>query len=71
MELNLKNLKFKAIDAPYPIGFINNFIDENFPVGRMGTPEEVAELVTFLCSKNSGFINGSQIVIDGGQSVSY
>ena len=28
MDLNLKNLKFKAIDAPYPIGFINNFIDE-------------------------------------------
>ena len=49
----------------------NQFVDENFPVGRMGTPEEVAELIVFLCSKKASFINGSQIVIDGGQSVSY
>lgn len=28
MELNLENSQFKLIDAPYPIGFVNNFIDE-------------------------------------------
>jgi 3-oxoacyl-[acyl-carrier protein] reductase len=49
----------------------NNFVDDNFPIGRMGTPEEVAELVVFLCSNKASFINGSQIMIDGGQSVSF
>ena len=28
MELNLNNYKFQTIDAPYPIGFIDNFIDK-------------------------------------------
>ena len=28
MELNLENSQFKLIDAPYPIGFVNNFLDE-------------------------------------------
>lgn len=36
------------------------------PMGRGGTPEEVAEMVVFLCSDGASFINGSTIVIDGG-----
>lgn len=38
------------------------------PLGRMGTPQEVAKLVAFLCSKDADYINGSTIVIDGGES---
>jgi len=37
-----------------------------FPVGRTGTPDDIADLVIFLCSSRAGFINGSNIVIDGG-----
>lgn len=37
------------------------------PVGRFGTAEEVAQAVTFLVDKNSGFITGSNLVINGGQ----
>ena len=36
------------------------------PVGRLGLPEEVADLVLFLCSPRAGFINGSYHAIDGG-----
>ena len=36
------------------------------PIGRMGTPEEVADLALFLCSKEAGFITGTQYLIDGG-----
>ncbi len=36
------------------------------PMGRLGTPEEVANLVTFLASAENGFITGQNIVIDGG-----
>ena len=41
---------------------------ENLPLGRLGKPEEIASLVLFLCSTNSGYINGASITIDGGES---
>ncbi len=36
------------------------------PLGRLGTAEEVAEVVAFLVSARSSFINGATIVVDGG-----
>lgn len=50
-----------------PSGF-KTLIDKNFPLGRMGTPEEVADLVTFLASPRAGLINGASLVIDGSET---
>ncbi len=36
------------------------------PIGRMGTPEEVAGLVAYLCSDEAAFVTGSNFPIDGG-----
>lgn len=36
------------------------------PIGRMGTPSEVAELALFLCSDAASFITGAAIPVDGG-----
>lgn len=36
------------------------------PVGRLGTPEDVAALVRYLCSEEASFINGAVLPIDGG-----
>lgn len=36
------------------------------PVGRLGTPEEVASLVRYICSPEAGFMTGSITTIDGG-----
>ena len=39
------------------------------PVGRMGTPEEIAAAVVWLCSDDAAFVIGHAMVIDGGQTV--
>jgi 3(or 17)beta-hydroxysteroid dehydrogenase len=36
------------------------------PMNRMGTPNEVASVVLFICSDDASFINGTAIVVDGG-----
>ena len=36
------------------------------PVGRVGTPEDIAALVAFLVGPDSGFITGAEFVVDGG-----
>lgn len=36
------------------------------PIGRMGKPDEVAQLITYLCSEEAGFVTGSFYPIDGG-----
>jgi len=41
------------------------------PLGRLGTPEEVANMVVFLCSEKASFVNGACIVVDGGESHSF
>lgn len=38
------------------------------PVGRVGDPLDIANMVLFLCSEKAGFITGENICIDGGQS---
>ena len=61
--------------------FVDGFIAKNYPgkeeemfdklsktqpIGRMGTPEEIAALALFLCSDQAGFITGTDYPIDGG-----
>ena len=61
--------------------FVDNFLAENYPdnrgeifaqleksqpIGRMGTPEEVAALIAYLCSDDASFVTGTNIPIDGG-----
>lgn len=43
------------------------FQREEFPLGRLATPEEVARVVTFVASPAGGWINGAMIPVDGGQ----
>lgn len=61
--------------------FVDNFLKKHYPgkeqvmfaelaasqpVGRMGTPEEVAAMALFLCSSDAGFITGAEFALDGG-----
>jgi NAD(P)-dependent dehydrogenase (short-subunit alcohol dehydrogenase family) len=39
------------------------------PLGRLGSPEEVANVICFLASEQASYIHGAEIVVDGGWSV--
>lgn len=39
------------------------------PVGRMGTPDDIAHAVSFLASEGAGFVTGQRIVVDGGRTL--
>jgi NAD(P)-dependent dehydrogenase (short-subunit alcohol dehydrogenase family) len=42
------------------------FWTKDIPMGRMGQPEELADLVAFLASENARYITGTVIPVDGG-----
>jgi NAD(P)-dependent dehydrogenase (short-subunit alcohol dehydrogenase family) len=45
---------------------LNNFLVSLHPIGRLGRPEEVAELVIWLSSDKASFVNGAYYPVDGG-----
>jgi 3-oxoacyl-[acyl-carrier protein] reductase len=44
------------------------WVEQNIAAGRFGTPEEVANVVVFLCSPRASWVTGACINVDGGQS---
>jgi len=46
---------------------VRESIEAQIPVGRLGTPEEIARCVVFLASDDAGFITGSTLTANGGQ----
>jgi len=50
-----------------PKEILDSKIIPQIPVGRLGTPEEVAGLIIYLCSKEAAFVTGANIAINGGQ----
>jgi len=43
-----------------------NAVSQNFPIARLGKPEEVADLICFLASESAGYITGASFDINGG-----
>jgi enoyl-[acyl-carrier protein] reductase III len=55
-------------DTSHPGGW-EAFVDEGaarVPAGRMASPEEIAEIIAFLCSPAGRYIRGQNLIVDGG-----
>lgn len=80
LEYAAKNVRINAV-CP---GYIDTPMIERFagrsaearakvipeePIGRMGTPEEIAATVVWMCSDAAGFMVGHALVVDGGQTI--
>ena len=71
IELGLDGITVNAI-APGPIqtGYIpvetEQYLKGRIPVGRIGTPEDIARTVGFLAARDSSFITGQILKVDGG-----
>ena len=76
MGITVNNVAPGAIVTPINKALLEdkpklNALLANIPLGRMGTPEDVAGLVAFLCSDDASYITGSTFVIDGGLMRNY
>lgn len=48
---------------------LHGMIAAQYPVGRTGTPDDIAHAVRFLCSDEAAFITGHALVVDGGMTI--
>jgi 2-keto-3-deoxy-L-fuconate dehydrogenase len=66
-----------TVDTPFVEGYLEKYhkhekdkvraeLNQRQPVGRLGRPEEIANMVLYLCSPESEFVTGSVLAIDGG-----
>ena len=66
-----------TVDSPFVEGYLEKYhqhekekvrqeLSLRQPIGRLGKPEEIANLALYLASDEAGFVNGSVISIDGG-----
>jgi len=76
-ELRVNAVAPGTVQTPFVEGYLEKYhshekdkIREQLiarqPIGRLGTPEDVASLVRYLCSDEASFVNGAVISIDGG-----
>ena len=82
-ELKNRNIRINAlspgiIETPGQMNAVNSLgmtedqfkktIVSAIPMGRMGSPDEVAKVVSFLASDDSSFVTGIELFVDGGMA---
>lgn len=76
-ELRVNCICPGTVDTPFVEGYLQKYhaheilkmrteLNARQPIGRLGRPEEIANLALYLCSREAEFMNGSVIPIDGG-----
>ena len=79
LELSSRKIRVNAV-SPGPVATeimnkigltqeLENHMVSSIPLSRMGSPSEVAKVITFLLSEDASFVTGSEYLVDGGQCV--
>lgn len=77
------NIRFNSlcpgfVDTPFNAGFetqmggrdvLERYIEDNIPMGRWATCDEIADAIVFLASDMSSFMTGHALVVDGGECI--
>jgi glucose 1-dehydrogenase len=76
LGITVNNVAPGAIVTPINTALLNdkpklNALLKNIPLGRLGTPEDVAGLVAYLASEDAAYITGATFVVDGGLMRNY
>jgi glucose 1-dehydrogenase len=76
LGITVNNVAPGAISTPINKSLLEdkpklNALLGNIPLGRMGTPEDVAGMVAYLASDDASYVTGSTFVIDGGLMRNY
>ncbi len=76
LGIRVNNIAPGAIDTPINKSLLEdkpklNALLANIPLGRLGTPEDVAGLAAFLASGDGAYVTGSTFVVDGGLMRNY
>src|SRR6266481_3432845 len=58
-----------AFSRLMPVKSLEELAKKRNPLGRFGTHEELANLAAFMVSDESGYVNGHQVVMDGGETL--
>lgn len=61
--------RMAAREIDYPLARTVEEMEAMHPLGRVGTPEEIADVVSYLVSPRASFITGAAIVADGGLTI--
>ena len=76
MELVDRDININAVNGgPIDTESLRYFVEETkrwakrTPLQRIGTPEEIAHVVVFLCSDEARWIRGQSILVDGGMTL--
>ena len=62
-------IKTKMTEKSYKNKKKRSYIAKKSLLKRWGDPKEISSVVLFLCSSGSSFINGQEILVDGGWSI--
>jgi NAD(P)-dependent dehydrogenase (short-subunit alcohol dehydrogenase family) len=76
-ELRANCIAPGTVDSPFVEGYLEKYhqhekekvraeLNQRQPIGRLGKPEEIANLALYICSPAAAFMHGSVVTIDGG-----